>query len=80
LVLVFSVLFNRKNDKNLNVYSLLILASAGIQRFLTGIEEFKLIDSFKNPFVDNFMHQFFMLVFAYLFFDNLLFKKLQLKK
>ena len=44
LVLVFSVLINRKNDKNLNVYSLLILASAGVQRFLQGIEEFKLID------------------------------------
>ncbi len=80
LVLVFSVLFSRKNDKNLNIYSLLILASAGIQRFLQGIEEFKLIDSFKNPFVDNFMHQFFMLVFAYLFFDNLLFKKTPVKK
>ena len=80
LVLVFSVLVSRKNDKNLNIYSLLILASAGIQRFLQGIEEFKLIDSFKNPFVDNFLHQFFMLVFAYLFFDNLLFKKTPVKK
>jgi AraC-like DNA-binding protein len=80
LVLVFSVLINRKNDKNLNIYSLLILASAGIQRFLQGIEEFKLIDSFKNPLVDNFVHQFFMLVFAYLFFDNLLFKKIPVKK
>ena len=80
LVLVFSVFFSRKNDKNLNIYSLLILASAGIQRFLQGIEEFKLIDSFKNPFVDNFLHQFFMLVFAYLFFDNLLFKKTPVKK
>ena len=80
LVLVFSVLFSRKNDKNLNIYSLLILASAGIQRFLQGIEEFKLIDSFKNPFVENFLHQFFMLVFAYLFFDNLLFKKTPVKK
>ena len=80
LVLVFSVLFSRKNDKNLNIYSLLILASAGIQRFLQGIEEFKLIDSFKNPFVDNFLHQFYMLVFAYLFFDNLLFKKTPVKK
>jgi hypothetical protein len=80
LVLVFSVFFSRKNDKNLNIYSLLILASAGIQRFLQGIEEFKLIDSFKNPLVDNFLHQFFMLVFAYLFFDNLLFKKTPVKK
>ena len=80
LVLVFSVFFSRKNDKNLNIYSLLILASAGIQRFLQGVEEFKLIDSFKNPFVDNFLHQFFMLVFAYLFFDNLLFKKAPVKK
>ena len=80
LVLVSSVFFSRKNDKNLNIYSLLILASAGIQRFLQGIEEFKLIDSFKNPFVDNFLHQFYMLVFAYLFFDNLLFKKTSVKK
>ena len=44
LVLVSSVFFSRKNDKNLNIYSLLILASAGIQRFLQGVEEFKLID------------------------------------
>ena len=80
LVLVSSLFFSRKNDKNLNIYSLLILASAGIQRFLQGVEEFKLIDSFKNPFVDNFLHQFFMLVFAYLFFDNLLFKKTPVKK
>ena len=80
LVLVSSVFFSRKNDKNLNIYSLLILASAGIQRFLQGVEEFKLIDSFKNPFVDNFLHQFYMLVFAYLFFDNLLFKKTPVKK
>ena len=80
LVLVFSVLFSRKNDKNLNIYSLLIIGSAGIQRFLQGVEEFNLIDSFKNPFVDNFLHQFYMLVFAYLFFDNLLFKKTPVKK
>ena len=79
-MLVFSVLFSRKNDKNLNIYCLLIITAAGIQRFLQGVEEFRLIDSFKNPFVDNFMHQFFMLVFSYLFFDNLLFKKTPVKK
>ena len=80
LVLVLYVLFSRKNDKNLNIYSLLIIASAGIQRFLQGVEEFNLIDSFKNPLVDNFLHQFFLLVFSYLFFDNLLFKKTPVKK
>ena len=74
LLLVFFVWINNQKDKKLNIYFLVILVVAGMQRFLQGIEAFGLIASFKNPFVGNFMYQFFMVVVVYLFFDNLLHK------
>jgi AraC-like DNA-binding protein len=80
LLLVFFVFINRQKDKKLNLYFLLIIGVAGIQRVLIGLEKFNLIDSFQSPFKDDYMHQFFMLVFCYLFFDNLLFKITPLKK
>ena len=42
-----------------------------MNRFLLGVEEFNLIDSFKSPMKDNFIHQFFTVVVSYLFFDYL---------
>ena len=80
LLLVFFVLINRQKDKKLNIYFLLIIGVLGMNRFLLGLEEFNLIDSFKSPMKDNFMHQFFMVVVGYLFFDNLLFKVTPFKK
>jgi AraC-like DNA-binding protein len=80
LLLVFFVLINRQKDKKLNLYFLIIIGVLGLNRFLLGVEEFNLIDSFKSPMKDNFMHQFFMLVLGYLFFDNLLFKITPYKK
>jgi AraC-like DNA-binding protein len=80
LLLVFFVLINRQNDKKLNIYSLIIIGGLGAQRFLLGVEDFNLIDSFKSPIKDSFMHQFFMLIITYLFFDNLLFKITPYKK
>ena len=74
LLLDFFVWINNQKDKKLNIYFLVILVVAGMQRFLQGIEAFGLIASFKNPFVGNFMYQFFMVVVVYLFFDNLLYK------
>jgi AraC-like DNA-binding protein len=80
LLLVFFVLMNRQKDKKLNLYFLLIIGVLGMNRFLLGLEEFNLIDSFMSPMKDNFMHQFFMVVVGYLFFDNLLFKVTPFKK
>ncbi len=80
LLLVFFVLINRQKDKKLNIYFLIIIGVLGMNRFLLGVEEFNLIDSFKSPMKDNFMHQFFMMVLGYLFFDNLLFKVTPYKK
>ena len=80
LLLVFSVLLTRQKSGKLNIYFLLALGVVGIQHILIGLEVFELIDSFKNPFADNFTHQFFMLVFYYLFFDNLLLKKTPVRK
>jgi AraC-like DNA-binding protein len=80
LLLVFFVLINRQKDKKLNLYFLIIIGMFGMNRFLLGVEEFNLIDSFKSPIKDNFMHQFFTVVVSYLFFDNLLFKVTPFKK
>jgi AraC-like DNA-binding protein len=80
LLLVFFVLINRQKDKKLNIYFLIIIGVLGLNRFLLGVEEFNLIDSFKSPIKDSFMHQFFMLIVGYLFFDNLLFKITPYKK
>ena len=80
LLLVFFVWINNQKYKKLNVYFLVILAVAGMQRFLQGVEAFGLIASFKNPFVGNFTYQFFMFVVVYLFFHNLVFKVTPLKK
>jgi AraC-like DNA-binding protein len=80
LLLVFFVLINRQKDKKLNLYFLIIIGVLGMNRFLLGVEEFNLIDSFKSPMKDNFMHQFFTVVVSYLFFDNLLFKVTPFKK
>jgi AraC-like DNA-binding protein len=80
LLLVFFVWINNQKDRKLNVFFLIILAVAGIQRFLQGIEAFGLIASFKNPFVGDFTYQFFMFVVVYLFFHNLVFKVTPLKK
>ncbi len=80
LLLVFFVLINRQKDKKLNLYFLIIIGVLGMNRFLLGVKEFNLIDSFKSPMKDNFMHQFFTVVISYLFFDNLLFKVTPFKK
>jgi len=80
LLLVFFVFINRQKDKKLNIYFLIIIGVAGIQRVLISVEIFSLIDSFQSPFRNNFLHQFFMLVFCYLFFYTLLFKITPLKK
>ena len=70
LLLVFSVLLTRQKSGKLNIYFLLALGVVGIQHILIGLEVFELIDSFKNPFADNFTHQFFMLVFYCLLYSQ----------
>jgi len=80
LLLVFFVLINRQQDKKRNLYFLIIIGVLGMNRFLLGVEEFNLIDSFKSPMKDNFIHQFFTVVTSSLFFDNLLFKVTPFKK
>jgi len=64
----------------LNIYLLLTLGVCGIQHILMGVEKFGLIASFENPFKDDIYQHFFILVFAYLFYDNLLFKITPFKK
>ena len=80
LLLVFSVLINRQKGKMLNIYLLLTLAACGIQHVLIGAEKFGLVPSFENPLKDDIYQHFFILVFAYLFYDNLLYKITPIKK
>ena len=80
LLLVFFVLINRQKGKMLNIYLLITLGACGIQHVLMGAEKFNLITSFESPHKDDFYHHFFILVFAYLFYDNLLNKITPLKK
>jgi AraC-like DNA-binding protein len=80
LVLLFIVLINHKKDKKLNVFFLLVIAVAGAQRFLNGMEVFKLGGSFFNPVQENFIFPFFKFVGLFLFFQNLLLKTTSFKK
>ena len=80
LLLIFFVLMNRQKGKMLNIYFLLVLGIVGIEHVLIGIEKFNLITSFESPHKDDFYHHFFIVVFSYLFFDNLLYKITPLKK
>jgi AraC-like DNA-binding protein len=80
LLLIAIVLINHKKGKKLNVFLLVILAIAGIQRFFNGLEAFELVESFSNPLKKNLLFALFIFVVFYLFFDNLLFKKAPFKK
>ncbi len=64
----------------LNIYLLITLGASGIQHVLMGAEKFDLIASFESPHKVEFYHPFFILVFGYLFYDNLLNKITPLKK
>ena len=80
LLLVFSVLINRQKGKMLNIYLLLTLGACGIQHILIGVEKLNIVASFENPFKDDIYQHFFILVFAFLFYDNLLYKITPFKK
>jgi AraC-like DNA-binding protein len=80
LLLLFIVLVNHKKEKKLNLFFLIIIAFAGLQRFLHGMEVFGLVGSFFNPFQENLIFPFFKFVGLFLFFENLLLKSTSLKK
>jgi AraC-like DNA-binding protein len=80
LVLLFIVLINHKKDKKLNLFFLLVIAVAGIQRFLNGLEIFGLVGPFFNPLEENLIFPFFKFAGFFLFFENILFKTTSYKK
>lgn len=80
LLLISIVLMNHKKDKKLNVFFLIIMGIAGVQRFLSGLETFELFESFVNPLQRNLFFSFFIPVIYYLFFHNLLFKNIPYPK
>jgi len=80
LIMISIILISRKEDKQLNIFFLLLLAFSGIQRFVFGLGAFDVISTASNPFQKN---QLFAYVFPpiyYLFFETLLNKKVALKK
>ena len=80
LLLLFIVLVNHKKDKKLNIFFLIIIAVAGLQRFLHGLEVFGIGGEFFNPFQENLIFPFFKFVGLFLFFENLLLKRASFKK
>ena len=80
LLLLFIVLINHKKDKKLNLFFLIVIAFAGIQRFLHGLEVFGLVGSFFNPFQENLIFPFFKFVGLFLFFESVLLKSTSYKK
>jgi AraC-like DNA-binding protein len=80
LLLLFIVLISHKKDNKLNLFFLIIIAVAGLQRFLHGLEVFGLVGSFFNPFQENLIFPFFKFAGLFLFFENLLLKTTSYKK
>ena len=81
LLLLIPVIFiNHNNDKKLNPYFLIILAIAGLQRFIHGLEVFNIINPLLNPFETSLHFAYFIPPIYYLFFNNLLYKIVSLKK
>lgn len=81
LLLLIPVIFiNHNNDKKLNPYFLIILAIAGLQRFIHGLEVFNIINPLLNPFETSLQFAYFIPPIYYLFFNNLLYKIVSLKK
>ncbi|MFT7298504.1 MAG: AraC-like DNA-binding protein [Sphingobacteriales bacterium] len=80
LLLISIVLMNHKKGKKLNLFFLIILGTAGIQRIFNGLEIFELVESYTNPFQRSLLFSFFIPVVYYLFFHNLLFKNISYQK
>ena len=80
LLVLFIVLINHKKDKKLDLFFLVIIAAAGLQRFLHGLVVFGLLGTFSNPLEGNLIFPFFKFVGLFLFFDNVLSKATSFKK
>lgn len=80
LLLLLLVLINYKKGQKLNLLFLVIIAVAGLQRFLHGLEVFGLLGTLPNPLAGNLIFPFFKFVAFFLFFDNLLSSSTSLKK
>ena len=80
LLLVPIILINQKNDKKLNIYFIIIIATAGLQRFINGLVFFDIIHAFFNPFQFSLKFVFVIPPIFFLFFETLLYKNVSLKK
>jgi AraC-like DNA-binding protein len=79
IILPYTVLINQKKWENVNYLFLLILAIAGIKRIAHGFEYFNLLESFSNPFRTRLLFSLFLPPIYYLFFQNLLYNKINNK-
>lgn len=66
--------------KQLNIFFLLLLVFAGVQRFIFGLGAFDIISIASNPFQKNQLFTYIFPPVYYLFFETLLNKKVTLKK
>lgn len=72
LFVVVLMLFNPKPDRKTNVYLIIILFLAGIQRFVNGIEVLELTDFTYSPLKIRLSGAFFIVPIYYLFFYRLI--------
>jgi AraC-like DNA-binding protein len=79
LFVVVLMLFNPKPDRKTNVYLIIILFLAGIQRFINGLEVLGLLDVTYSPLKIKLIAAFFIVPVYYLFFRRLIKASVNLK-
>lgn len=80
LFVVLLMLFNQNSDRKINVYLIIILFLAGLQRFLNGMEVLGLLDVTYSPLKIKLIAAFFIVPVYYLFFRRLIKSSVNLKK
>jgi AraC-like DNA-binding protein len=80
LFVVFLMLFNPKPNSKRNIYLIMILFVAGLQRFANGIEVLGITTTTFSPLKIRLTFAFYIVPIYYLFFRRLIHKNSQLKK
>lgn len=79
LFVVLLMLFNQNSDRKINVYLIIILFLAGLQRFINGMEVLGLLDVTYSPLKIRLIAAFFIVPVYYLFFRRLIKASVNLK-
>ena len=81
LLFLLPIILNNSNlGGKLNKYFFVLIAIAGVQRFLFGLTQFEILDSLTFPFYSILSLSFFIPPIYLIFTENLLFKETTNKK